>query len=213
MNTYHIFFDESGDLGFDFTKSKTTRWFLVTFLMCESKRPVEKVVSSTFNALRKSSQKNRGGILHAVSEKDSTRRRMLEGLSKKDIKVFVLRIDKKSAFFASEQREHVLYAFYVNMLLKNVMSELDNSGCKLKFIASSKHTNRYYNEAFLSLLSVTGEKLGADLEVVLRKPSQEKGLQAVDFVSWSLFQDCERGIDHYKNMIRDKIVYDEELFG
>jgi len=33
----YIFMDESGDLGFDFSKKKTTTFFLVTFIFTTSK--------------------------------------------------------------------------------------------------------------------------------------------------------------------------------
>jgi len=35
----YIFMDESGDLGFDFKKKKTSRYFVVTFLMIDDPKP------------------------------------------------------------------------------------------------------------------------------------------------------------------------------
>lgn len=40
----YIFLDESGDLGFDFIKKKTSKFFIVTCLFTESKTPIEKIV-------------------------------------------------------------------------------------------------------------------------------------------------------------------------
>lgn len=37
----YIFLDESGDLGFDFRKKKTSKVFIVTCLFTESKTPFE----------------------------------------------------------------------------------------------------------------------------------------------------------------------------
>jgi len=49
----YIFMDESGDLGFDFSKSRTTRYFVITFLFAPHKRPIEKVVRSVHRGLHK----------------------------------------------------------------------------------------------------------------------------------------------------------------
>ena len=61
----YIFFDESGDLGFDFTKKRTSRYFVVTFLLATEKRPIERSVKKTFTSLSTRETKGHPGILHA----------------------------------------------------------------------------------------------------------------------------------------------------
>ena len=48
----YIFLDESGDLGFDFTKQKTTKFFVVTILFVDNKRSIEKCVKLVHRNLR-----------------------------------------------------------------------------------------------------------------------------------------------------------------
>lgn len=38
--------DESGDLGFDFTKDKTSRYFVITFLMIDDPKPGSKIIKN-----------------------------------------------------------------------------------------------------------------------------------------------------------------------
>lgn len=78
----YIFLDESGDLGFDFIKKKTSKFFIVTCLFTESKTPIEKIVKKTHSGL-KLKHKRRFGVLHAVKEKPITRQRLLKRLSEK----------------------------------------------------------------------------------------------------------------------------------
>ncbi|MCK4635926.1 MAG: DUF3800 domain-containing protein [Candidatus Moranbacteria bacterium] len=40
----YIFLDESGDLGFDFSKQKTSKFFIVTCIFTNNKRPIEKII-------------------------------------------------------------------------------------------------------------------------------------------------------------------------
>ena len=40
----YIYIDESGDLGFDFRKNGTSRYFVVAAIVTESPRPLRKLV-------------------------------------------------------------------------------------------------------------------------------------------------------------------------
>jgi len=46
-----IFLDESGDLGFDFAKKKTSSVFVITFLFVNHKDPIERIVKNFLRVL------------------------------------------------------------------------------------------------------------------------------------------------------------------
>src|SRR4030042_7043565 len=57
-----IYLDESGDLGFDFSKKKTTRKFVVTALVCFSQateRDFRKAIRRTLKNVNRSKNKSR----------------------------------------------------------------------------------------------------------------------------------------------------------
>lgn len=89
----YLLMDESGDLGFDFTKKATSQYFLITFLFSDNKRTVEKCVKKTHVLLSKKHKKV--GVLHASHNSPETRKRLLKMLSEKDIKVMTIYLDKK----------------------------------------------------------------------------------------------------------------------
>ncbi len=93
----YIFMDESGDLGFDFTKPGTSRYFILTFLVCENKRPVEKCVREVHAALR---QRHRrvSSWLHAAREEPATRNRLLRRLAEKDCSVMIIYLNKRRVY-------------------------------------------------------------------------------------------------------------------
>jgi len=64
----YIFLDESGDLGFNFNKRKTSKFFVITFLATENKKIIEKIVKKTHSELKKK-YKRRFGVLHASKDK------------------------------------------------------------------------------------------------------------------------------------------------
>jgi len=59
-----IYLDESGDLGFDFTKGKTTRKFVITLLVCDTqtaprqfKKAVRRTLKNKINRRKKKSER------------------------------------------------------------------------------------------------------------------------------------------------------------
>jgi hypothetical protein len=52
----YIFMDESGDLGFDFSKKKTSKFFIISFLFIDDetqKKQIEKIVKTVFAGFTK----------------------------------------------------------------------------------------------------------------------------------------------------------------
>ncbi len=43
----YIFMDESGELGFDFKKEKTSKFFVVTFIFTKDKNTLNKIVKKS----------------------------------------------------------------------------------------------------------------------------------------------------------------------
>lgn len=57
----YIFMDESGDL---WTHSKH---FIVSFLLVQNKKPIEKIVVKILNHMRAKNEKIKGWVLHSVN--------------------------------------------------------------------------------------------------------------------------------------------------
>ena len=55
-------------------------------------------------------------------------------------------------------------------------------------------------------------KHNTQLRVEIKTTSEEKALQAVDFVSWAIFRKLEYRDDSYYNLIKDKILEENPLF-
>ncbi len=91
----YIFLDESGDLGFNFKKKRTSKYFVVTLLFVPgAKGPIEKVVKKTHTELARK-RKKRVGVLHAVNEKPITRQRLLKRLTEKECTIMAIYLNKQ----------------------------------------------------------------------------------------------------------------------
>jgi hypothetical protein len=209
----YIFLDESGDLGFDFRKKKTSKFFVVTCLFTENKRPIEKIVKKTHSELKKK-YKRRFGILHAVKEKPITRQRLLKRLNEKDCVIMTIYLNKKKVYTKLRDEKPVLYNYVTNILLDRIYTKkIIPIKDRVELIASRRETNKFLNENFKNYLNRQVEnRHKTDIKISIRTPSDGKVLQAVDFASWAIFRKYEYGDNSYYNIIKNKIVEENPLF-
>ena len=210
----YIFLDESGDLGFNFKKMGTSNFFIVTFLFIPgSSRPIEKIVRKTHSELRKK-RKRKIGVLHAVNERPVTRQRLLRRLTEKECNVMTIYLNKKKVYTKLQDEKQVLYNYVTNILLDRVYSKkylpLDQ---KIELIASKRETNKFLNQNFTDYLNrqITNNHQRV-INIKIKTPAEDKCLQVVDFVCWSMFRKYERSDDGYYNIIKSKIIEESPLF-
>ena len=209
----YIFLDESGDLGFNFQKKKTSKVFVITCLFVENKRSIEKIVRKTHSELKKK-HKRRFGVLHAVKEKPITRQRLLKRLSEKDCAIMTIYLNKKRVYTKLQNEKQVLYNYVANILLDRIYTKkLLSSTKNILLVASRRETNKFLNQNFKNYLNdQMVNRYKVNVEVVIKTPHEEKSLQAVDFASWAIFRKYEYGDDSYYNLIKNKIVEENPLF-
>jgi hypothetical protein len=212
----YIFLDESGDLGFNFKKKKTSKYFVVTFLFVKEKFPIEKIVKKIFKGFSKIEVKNHNGIIHAFKEAPRTRQKLLNLFREKNMSnILVIYLNKKKVYTKLQDEKQVLYNYVTNILLDRICTKkLIPINEKITLVASRRETNKFLNQNFSAYLkdqAQNNHKLNIDIEI--KSPSQEKSLQAVDMLSWSIFRKYEHGDESYYNLIKPDIIEENSLFG
>ncbi len=211
----YIFLDESGDLGFNFKKKKTSQYFVITFVFAKDKKPLEKMVQKVFRGFSKTEIKTHNGVLHAYKENPKTRQRLLGFFhDKKVADIITIYLNKKKVYTKLQDEKHVLYNYVTNILIDRVCTKkLIPTDEKITIIASRRETNKFLNENFSSYLkdqAKTNHKVDMEIEIV--SPSSEKSLQIADMVSWAIFRKYEHGDESYYNLIKREIVEENPLF-
>ncbi|OGU11102.1 MAG: hypothetical protein A2X61_00315 [Ignavibacteria bacterium GWB2_35_12] len=210
---FYIFLDESGDLGLDLSKQRTTQFFLVTIMFVKDKRKIEKIVKKVHYGIQKKYKKFRS-ILHANSEKAETKKLLLSMISKTNTSVMTIFLNKRKVYTKLKKERDVLYNFVVNRLLdivyrKNLIPVEE----EVTLIASRKETNKFLNMNFRNyLLNKLNSKYKLKLKIEIKTPHEDKCLQAVDFISWSIFRKYEYEDDSYYDIIRDNIVEESPIY-
>lgn len=210
----YILLDESGDLGFDFKKKKTTKFFVITFLFVINKKSIENVVKKVFRSLTTQELKHHSGVLHCYKEKPKTRLKLLDYLREKDISIISIYLNKQRVYTKLQEEKHILYNYVANILLDRVYTKnLIPITETIHLIASKRETNKFLNQNFKDYL---GRQVSSNhkinLQIEIKTPSEEKSLQIVDFICWSIFRKREYEDESYYNLIKNKIVEESGLF-
>jgi hypothetical protein len=199
--------DESGDLGFDFDKKATSKYFVVTLLFAPIKRPIEKVVKKTFNSLPSKVKQRHIGCLHAVKEKPKTRIKLLSLLSRQEISIITIYLNKKKVYTKLHDEKHVLYNYVTNILLDRLYSKkLIPINQPIKLIASQRETNKFLNQNFKHYLeNQIKNHHRLTIEIAIKPSHADKCLQATDFACWAIYRKIEKRDESYANIIQKKL--------
>lgn len=210
----YIFLDESGDLGFDFQKAKTSKFFVITFLFARNKNLLEHIVKKIFHGFTNKELRHHPNILHGHKETPKTRIKVLKLLAAEDTSILSIYLNKRKVYTKLQDEKHVVYNYVTNILLDRVYTKklipLDQP---IYLIASRRKTNKFLNQNFKTYLKnqvKTNHKLKLSIEI--KSPIQEKALQIVDMACWAIFRKREYNDESYILILKDKIIEESPLF-
>lgn len=210
----NIFLDESGDLGFDWTKKKTSKYFVITAMFVSDKKPVEKIVKKVFQTMSKNDLKHHDSVLHSYKEKPKTRIKILNLLLKQDVNILTIYLNKKKVYTNLRNEKHVLYNYVTNILLDRIYTrKLIPITGEIILVAAIRETNRFLNDNFKNYLENQVEnKYKSILKVLIKHPYEEKTLQIVDCASWAIFRKWEHTDESYYKIIKSLVIEENPLF-
>ena len=210
----YIFIDESGDLGFNFNKKKTSCYFGITLLLTEEKNILEKIVKKIFKGFKAAKMKHHPNTLHAYKESSQTKQKISKLISTVDMSVSCIYLDKKRIASAGlSENKHDLYNKILKTFLEKFLKhEYIPSRNPVTIILSRRETNTFLNNNLKAdLLKMCNLRDASSITLEILSPSQSKGLQIVDFISWAIFRKYEYDDDTWYTEISKKII-DESLF-
>lgn len=197
----YIFLDESGDLGFS---TKSSKWFLFTLVVVSDPRKLERVIKKARNSLKKK-HKHKFFELHAYHCDDLTRSRVLKSLSALDISVVTTILNKEKVHVDLQNQKNYLYNYTANIILDRLINSKRIDGDNhIYLVVDRKDTKKNLRENFISYITeAMKKKRDCKFEMTLAASHDEKGLQAVDFISWAIFRKYERGDYEFYEIIKD----------
>ena len=212
----YIYLDESGDLGFDFTKGGTTRFFVITLLVIHSNEVNKKMLKMVERTIKEKINRNKKGKDITLEFKGSNTDIKAKEYFYRHIKddhfdIFTLILNKARVLQSLRGKKEKLYNFVSRKLLEKcqfhkaedrVILTVD----KRKNKEEIRDFNRYLFNELRALIP-----LKVPFEQYHEASYVHKGLQAVDVFCWGIYRKYERAdlewYTYFVKKIKEEIVY------
>jgi len=212
-----IYLDESGDLGFDFGKAKTTRKFIVTALVCFSQtaeKDFKKAVRRTLrNKVNRRKNKSRwAGELKGTNTSLEVKRYFLDQIRYQDWAVYALVLNKARVNepLRTKVGKKKLYNFLARLLIGRLPLRQTTTNVRL-IVDRSKNRDEIsdFNQYVENHLQAT-LPLNTGLTIEHLTSHERAGLQAVDLFCWGIARKYERGDLVWYNLFKHMVRYEDE---
>ncbi|MEE8402907.1 MAG: DUF3800 domain-containing protein [Candidatus Hydrothermarchaeaceae archaeon] len=206
----YAFLDESGDLGFSFSKG-SSRYFIITILKTRDEIGIKRCLKK----IRKKKLKKQLKHLPEFKGNNCTpkiRKEILKCLQELNIEINCIIVDKNKVFSELRDMKFKLY----NYVAANVLPGALTRTRTIYLVADKLTGKKIIRDDFDSYIRWQIEKRSfypkVDIKISHFDSKNSPGLQACDVVCWSVFRKYESGDDSYYNIIKNKIKREKELF-
>lgn len=209
-----IYLDESGDLGFDWSKKKTSRYFVITLLVCEGKHvqtAFRKAVKRTLkNKLNRGKKKRFVHELKGEGTDISTKEYFYKHSPKAGWHIFSVSLNKARTqpHLQTKVGKKKLYNFLARFLLEKVQFPENLPALNLvldrcKDTEEIRDFNQYVENQLEAL-----SPLNTRLYITHEQSHENPGLQAVDMFCWGIARKNDRGDSAWYRMYQNKIRFE-----
>jgi hypothetical protein len=212
-----IYLDESGDLGFDYSKDKTTKKFIITILVCNSdaarkdfKKAVRRTLKNKLNYKRKKSRYVTE--IKGVNTTLRIKKYFFRNIKNSEWGIYTLALNK--ARVEPQLRTKIgkkkLYNFLSRFLLEKLKLSDVASNVELVVDRSKNKEEVWdFNQYLINQLEAL-LPLNTALNISHLTSVESAGLQAVDLFSWGIFRKYEYNNTEWYDIYRSKIKFETE---
>ncbi len=209
-----IFLDESGDLGFDFNKPKTSQKFVITLLVCDSGEIANSFRKAVRRTLKNKLNRNQKGSrivqeLKGTKTSLSIKKYFYRNLFQRGWRIYTVILNKQR-INQDLRKPHTKKKLY-NVLARFILEKIDlkNAGTAVTLIIDRsknkeeiKDFNNYVENQLEALLP-----LNVPLNIYHERSHENAGLQSVDLFCWGIFRKHE---NEWYDVYRDAIIFETE---
>lgn len=212
-----IFLDESGDLGFDFNKPKTSQKFVITLLVCDSGETANSFRKAVRRTLKNKLNRNKRGSrivqeLKGAKTSISIKKYFYRNLSQSGWRIYTVVLNKQrvNQDLRKPQTKKKLYNFLARFILEKIDLRTKVTAVTL-IIDRSKNKeeirdfNNYVENQLEALLP-----LNIPVNIYHERSHENAGLQAADLFCWGIFRKYENRENEWYDVYRDTIMFETE---
>lgn len=217
---WHLYLDESGDLGFDFVSKKPSKYFTITILALSSyeadrqlSRAVKKVLRRKLNPRKK--RKRIVEELKATHTSLDVKKYFYLQARPVKFGLYAITINKKKVVQSLMSEKERVYNYITRLVLDRIPFE-KNHGETIELVIDRckgkpeiQEFNSYISRQLQSRINPKTPLFINHLNSI-----QSVGLQACDMFCWGIFQTYERGNTEWYDIFgKEKVKFKELYFG
>jgi hypothetical protein len=211
-----IFLDESGDLGFDLSKTGASRKFVIALLVCENEATAKAIQIAVKRTLRNklNHKKTAGRFVHEMKGTGTTigiKQYFYRQLPKNGWAIYTVALNKAcvESHLTDKMGKKKLYNFLSRFILEHVPLS-SSRGIRLvvdksKNSAEMKEFNHYLESQLEAMMP-----LESRLYINHERSQENTGLQAVDLFCWGIYRKYEHGDQEWYQIYRGSIEFETE---
>lgn len=212
-----IYLDESGDLGFNFEKRKTTKKFVITLLVCNSdatRKELDKAVRRTLKNKLNRKKKNSRFIteLKGTATTVTVKKYFFRNIKTNKFAIYSLILNKIRVenHLQTKIGKKKLYNFLARLLIEKLdLSKVQRNVELIVDRCKNKKEVRDFNQYLVNQLEAL-LPLNTDLNILHLTSQESTGLQAVDLFSWGIFRKYENNDIEWYKVYSDKVRFETE---
>ena len=210
---WHLYLDESGDLGFDFVNKKPSKFFTVCIFAVSGDEANRKLIKEAKLVLRRKINNKRTHIIHELKATKTTQEIKCYFYNRvKDVHfgIYAVTLNKQKLFERLTKQKSRVYNYIARQVLDAIPFE-KNNGERVSFVLDKSMAKPEIEEFNTYIRRQLEGKLppSVSLDISHRHSHQDFGIQIADLFSWGIFQKYERKNSNWYDIFRKKVRYDE----
>ncbi|MDR0675719.1 MAG: DUF3800 domain-containing protein [Elusimicrobiota bacterium] len=196
----YIYLDESGDLGFDFSKKGTSKYFIICCVSVhieKDKNLILKEIKRIIKKLWEKSKRNRKiQEIKSISTDLKTKIKLYDKIKKFNFEIYTMIVDKKKLKYNLTTK---LYDYLVGKILEKIY--LDKN---VYFILDKSKTKKEINKFDGYIKNLNNET--KNIKIFHEDSKKEKLINLADLFAWGIFKKYENKYYEWYDIFEDKII-------
>lgn len=207
---WHLYLDESGDLGFDFVNRKPSRFFTISILaisQIENNRFFINAIKKTIK--RKLHSKGLTQELKGSKTSITVKKYFYKNVGSLKFGIYAITLNKKRLYNRRTQEKERVYNYVARLVLDQIPFE--KAVTRVQLIVDKSKAKPEIDEFNSYIISQLAGRLDPKVPLNIDHHSSHEslGLQAADLFSWGIFRKYERKDTEWFMCFKERVRYDE----
>jgi hypothetical protein len=190
----YIYIDESGDLG------KDSKYFVISAIISSNKPDLERIINKINRIFKK--QLRNSNEIKGNNTPNYIIKKILKRLENIDYEAVIIVFNKENKDKIKYSNNNELYDIIASELAKMITIKQKTSIIIDK--SKTKHSDiKLFDKYFIENLN---NNLNFPIEISHLSSTNSKGLQIIDIISWSYFQNYEKNNEEFIKLIKNSNV-------